>query len=145
MSSTTYAIPPDHVAKGYRWDGKSWIEEPILPDGAFGAMGGLEPDDYFRDDERVRDYLARYGIARPRWDPPEPNDTAPEAEWGFDPTLLDSIHALARDCGWRVVTLDFENPEALSWLTAAVYRAWYRELGFDPKRLLNPGRFIGGI
>jgi hypothetical protein len=116
-----------------RWPVTRTSERSIFQ---FGAMGGLEPDDYFRNDERVRDYLARYGIARPRWDPPEPNDTAPEAEWGFDPTLLDSIHALARDCGWRVVTLDFENPEALSWLTAAVYRAWYRELGFDPRRLL---------
>jgi hypothetical protein len=102
----------------------------------FGAMGGLEADEYFRDNQRVRDYLARYGVSRARWDPPEPNDTAPEAEWGFDPALLDSVDALARTYGWRVVTLDFEDPEALSWLTAAVYRAWYRELGCDSKRLL---------
>ena len=66
MSSTTYAIPADHVAKGYRWDGKSWIEEPILPDGAFGAMGGLwtTPGDLAR-------YVAFMMSAFPPRDDPE--------------------------------------------------------------------------
>jgi CubicO group peptidase (beta-lactamase class C family) len=44
MTSTTYLVnevPADRIAKGYKWDGKSWTEEPALPHGAFGAMGGL--------------------------------------------------------------------------------------------------------
>ena len=47
MQSTGYAIPAQNAAKGYRWDGKTWIEVPALPHGAFGAMGGLwtTPDD----------------------------------------------------------------------------------------------------
>lgn len=44
MTSTTYFasdVPSDAIAKGYKWDGKAWIEQPALPHGAFGAMGGL--------------------------------------------------------------------------------------------------------
>jgi hypothetical protein len=49
----------------------------------FGAVGGLEADEYFQESDRIADYLARYHVKRKRWSPPEPNDRAPEAEWGF--------------------------------------------------------------
>ena len=46
MTSTTFSVedvPADRIARGYRWDAskKTWIAEPLLPHGAFGAMGGL--------------------------------------------------------------------------------------------------------
>jgi CubicO group peptidase (beta-lactamase class C family) len=44
MTSTTLepgAVPADRLAHGYRWEDDSWKEEPPLPDGAFGAMGGM--------------------------------------------------------------------------------------------------------
>ena len=34
-------VPDADLAKGYRWQGEQWIEEPLLHDGAYGAMGGL--------------------------------------------------------------------------------------------------------
>ncbi|PAW93526.1 serine hydrolase [Mucilaginibacter sp. MD40] len=35
------AVPKDKLAYGYRWlDGK-WVKQPLLHDGAYGAMGGL--------------------------------------------------------------------------------------------------------
>lgn len=34
-------IPKDQLALGYHWINEQWQEEPILHDGAFGAMGGL--------------------------------------------------------------------------------------------------------
>ena len=34
-------MPPDRLAHGYRWEDEQWKEEPQLPDGAFGAMGGM--------------------------------------------------------------------------------------------------------
>ncbi len=69
MKSTSYSaseVPPDRIAKGYRWDGKNWIEEPALPHGAFGAMGGLwtTPDDLAR-------YVAFMMSAFPPRDDPE--------------------------------------------------------------------------
>jgi CubicO group peptidase (beta-lactamase class C family) len=44
MTSTTLepaAVPDDRLAHGYRWEDETWKEEPPLPDGAFGAMGGM--------------------------------------------------------------------------------------------------------
>ena len=44
MSSTTLepaAVPADRLALGYRWEDEQWKLEPQLPDGAFGAMGGM--------------------------------------------------------------------------------------------------------
>ncbi|HEX5581407.1 MAG TPA: serine hydrolase domain-containing protein, partial [Gemmatimonadaceae bacterium] len=44
MTSTTLsptAVPPGRLAMGYRWEDETWKLEPQLPDGAFGAMGGM--------------------------------------------------------------------------------------------------------
>lgn len=44
MTSTTLepaSVPRDRIAHGYRWEDEQWKEEPPLPDGAFGAMGGM--------------------------------------------------------------------------------------------------------
>lgn len=44
MTSTTLepaSVAKDRLAHGYRWEDEAWKEEPPLPDGAFGAMGGM--------------------------------------------------------------------------------------------------------
>jgi len=44
MKATTFdpkAVPADRLAHGYRWEDNGWREEPLLPDGAFGSMGGM--------------------------------------------------------------------------------------------------------
>jgi CubicO group peptidase (beta-lactamase class C family) len=44
MSNTVWefsAVPAERLALGYRWENERWQAEPILPDGEFGAMGGL--------------------------------------------------------------------------------------------------------
>jgi CubicO group peptidase (beta-lactamase class C family) len=44
MTSTTLepaAVPADRLAHGYRWEDETWKKEAALPDGAFGAMGGM--------------------------------------------------------------------------------------------------------
>jgi CubicO group peptidase (beta-lactamase class C family) len=44
MTSTTLspnAVAPSRLAHGYRWEDEQWKEEPQLPDGSFGAMGGM--------------------------------------------------------------------------------------------------------
>jgi CubicO group peptidase (beta-lactamase class C family) len=44
MSATTLhadRVPRDRLAIGYRWEDERWKEEPALPHGAFGAMGGM--------------------------------------------------------------------------------------------------------
>ncbi|HSB92716.1 MAG TPA: serine hydrolase domain-containing protein, partial [Flavitalea sp.] len=34
-------IPEDQLAHGYRWVNANWVEQPMLHDGAYGAMGGM--------------------------------------------------------------------------------------------------------
>jgi CubicO group peptidase (beta-lactamase class C family) len=44
MTSTTLhadRVPKDRLAIGYRWEDERWKEEPALPHGSFGAMGGM--------------------------------------------------------------------------------------------------------
>jgi len=44
MTSTTLEaaeVPAARLAHGYRWEDERWKEEPPLPDGAFGSMGGM--------------------------------------------------------------------------------------------------------
>jgi hypothetical protein len=121
----------DECAK--RWPVTRTSERSVFQ---FGAVGGLEAEEYFRGSERVRDYLARYHVDRVRWAPPDPNDTSPEAEWGFDAALHEDVAAVAESRGWRLVRIRFEDPEALSPFAAAIHRAWYRDLAPEPQRLI---------
>jgi CubicO group peptidase (beta-lactamase class C family) len=69
MKSTTLEaseVPPDRLAHGYRWEDEAWKEEPPLPDGAFGSMGGMLTS--VRDLSR---YVAAYLEAWPPRDGPE--------------------------------------------------------------------------
>ncbi len=72
MTATTLeaaAVPAARLAKGYRWEDAQWKEEPPLPDGAFGAMGGMLTS--------TRD-LARYvGFLMSAWPPRDEDDRGP--------------------------------------------------------------------
>jgi CubicO group peptidase (beta-lactamase class C family) len=53
MTATTHdvlSVPPAQLANGFRWQEGAWVPEPVMPDGAFGAMGGVvtTPADYAR-------------------------------------------------------------------------------------------------
>ena len=34
-------VPKDKLAHGYRWLDNAWVEQPLLHDGSYGAMGGM--------------------------------------------------------------------------------------------------------
>ena len=34
-------VPAERLAHGYRWLNEHWVEQPLLHDGAYGAMGGM--------------------------------------------------------------------------------------------------------
>jgi len=108
----------------------------------FGAVGGATIDEYQHGGERVRAYFSRYHVDRARWDPPEPNDTAPEAEWGYDPALDSDLDDLAHAQGWSVIELRFEDPEAMSDVTAALHQDWYADLGHQPPHHLLVDSFV---
>ena len=72
MTSTTLepaSVPKERIAHGYRWEDDTWKEEPPLPDGAFGAMGGMLTS--------LED-LGRYvGAFLAAWPPRDGPETAP--------------------------------------------------------------------
>jgi CubicO group peptidase (beta-lactamase class C family) len=72
MTSTTLhpsKVPADRLAIGYRWEDERWKEEPALPHGSFGSMGGMLTS--IRDLSR---YVAAYLDA---WPPRDGLETAP--------------------------------------------------------------------
>jgi CubicO group peptidase (beta-lactamase class C family) len=72
MSSTTFepsAVPSAKLALGHKWQDGKWAPEPLLADGAFGAMGGMlttVPD------------LAKYvAMLLDAWPPRDQRETGP--------------------------------------------------------------------
>jgi CubicO group peptidase (beta-lactamase class C family) len=72
MSSTTLhpsKVAGNRLAIGYRWEDERWKEEPALPHGSFGSMGGMLTS--------IRD-LSRYVAAfLDAWPPRDGPDTGP--------------------------------------------------------------------
>ncbi len=101
-----------------------------------GALGGATQEEFFHGSERVEDYLQRYGSHRRRWHSPEPDEESPEAEWGFEAALLEDVERFAREHGYRLRRVVFEEPEDVSPLVADLYRRWYAERGLLANRLL---------
>jgi hypothetical protein len=90
----------------------------------YGAFRGTSPEEF------------RSGSEARGWDAPPPDEEAPEAEWGFDAALRDDLAALAAAQGWRLRSVAFAEPAALSPLVADLYRWWYRRRGRPAQRLL---------
>ena len=63
------AVPRDRIAIGYRWEDSTHKEEPPLPDGAFGAMGGMLTS--------TRDLAKYVGYLMSAWPPRDGPDSGP--------------------------------------------------------------------
>lgn len=115
-----------------------WPTTQIAPRHVFqvGGVGGISPEEYINGSERVAEFLKREGSSLKRWDVPEPDAPRPEAEWGFDPELLEDIHRFGRENNYQVKRIIFMEPEHLSPLVADMYRWWYEQRGIDSNRLL---------
>lgn len=101
-----------------------------------GALGGATESEFHEGSERVTKYLERYGSHKRQWDTPEKNEVSPEAEWGFEPSLREDVERFARENGYKVKRLVYEEPEHLSPLVADLYRWWYRQRQLRPNRLM---------
>ncbi len=102
----------------------------------FGALGGATEEDFFQGSDRVAEYLERYGSHKRRWDPPAPDGDRPEAEWGFEPTLREDVERFARERGYHIQRIVFQEPEHLSPFVAELYRWWYKQRQIPANRLL---------
>ncbi|MEV0232604.1 hypothetical protein [Nonomuraea sp. NPDC050786] len=101
-----------------------------------GALGGLSPQEYRLGSPEIARYLASHGSPYRSWDAPEPDGESPEAEWGFEPELMDDLRDAAGRAGNDVAVLRFPDPEALTPAVADLYRSWYASRGLPGDRLL---------
>ncbi|RRB06610.1 serine hydrolase domain-containing protein [Larkinella rosea] len=62
-------VPTNQLAHGYRWQENNWLEEPLLHDGSYGAMGGL-----LTSIEDFSKYMALHELA---WPPQSGAETGP--------------------------------------------------------------------
>ena len=72
MTATTLepaSVPKDRIAHGYRWEDTTWKEEPPLPDGAFGSMGGMLTS--------TRDLAKYVGFLMSAWPARDESETGP--------------------------------------------------------------------
>jgi len=114
MSSTSYDIfrsPHARRAIGYRWQDNSWVREPDMADGAFGAMGGIETS--------ANDYARWVAFLLSAWPARDDPDTGPVPRATVREIVQGSnfAHATARPAdagppcrwvraygmGWRVI------------------------------------------
>jgi hypothetical protein len=102
----------------------------------FGALGGATAEEYYHGSKRVEDYLIRYHSFLKRWSPPKPDGDRPEAEWGFEPTLAESVESFARRHNFRIRRIVFDQPEHFSPLVADLYQWWNQKRNIIDKRLL---------
>jgi len=102
----------------------------------FGALGGATPDELLHGSERVERYLGAHGSHQRRWQAPKPDAERPEAEWGFEQSLVADVERFATARGYRVRRLRFDGPQELSPLVADLYRWWNERLGRSSRRLL---------
>lgn len=101
-----------------------------------GALGGATPDEFLYGNERVASYLERYRSHRREWEQPQSDGERPEAEWGFEPSLREEVAQLAKDRGYHLQRIVFEQPEDVSPLVADLYCWWYEQRGLPGNRLL---------
>lgn len=115
-----------------------WPAVRVAPHHVFqpGAYNGIDPEEYLEGSDRVGRFLDREGSPVRVWDMPEPDEEAPEAEWGFDPALLTELGELADRQGWRIVHLAYPEPQSASPMIADLYRWWRARRGLDSTRLL---------
>ncbi|MDH4057810.1 MAG: beta-lactamase family protein, partial [Cyclobacteriaceae bacterium] len=92
-------IPKDQVALGYLWENDQWAPEPILHDGAYGAMGGL-----FSTLEDFAKYAALHLDA---WPPRNDPETGPvkrssiremHQPWRFNNLFADAKNRMGSPC-----------------------------------------------
>jgi hypothetical protein len=126
--------------------GLSWLTTRIAERHVFqlGGLGGVSDEEYISGSDRIARFLEEQGAKIRRWDAPEPNTKAPEAEWGFDPELLADTRRLAAQHRYRLRRIRLGTPEDLSPVIAALYRWWYRRRRPepDPERLIMESFFI---
>jgi hypothetical protein len=101
-----------------------------------GAYGGLRADEYLGGSPRVAEFLAEQGSPLRAFESPAADGHAPEAEWGFEPSLGVEIEQWAAAHGHPVHRITFDDPHDLSAPIADMHREWLLAADRPADRLL---------
>lgn len=102
----------------------------------FGGMGGTTAEEYYSGSEKITRFLKMQKASVHQWDAPDPDEEAPEAEWGFEPALLQDIREMAKKESIPITKVTFNHPQDTSPLIADLYRWWYPLIDRPDDRLL---------
>ncbi len=102
----------------------------------YGGLGTYQPDEYYHGSDRISTFLKEVNAPADHWKISEPDSEGPEAEWGFDETLMSDIMQLAEKEGLKVSKIKFNHPQDISSNIADIYREWYRRNNQIHDRLL---------
>ena len=116
----------------------SWPMTRVGPRHFFqvGGYGGVSARDYLQGSRQIAGFLRKQRSNLRRWDAPRPDVERPEAEWGFEPALLEDLKRLAKRRGWRLRRIRFRDPADPSPFVADLYRWWYNQRGIHSRRIL---------
>ena len=104
-------VPADKLALGYRWQDGQWLEEPLLHDGSYGAMGGLitSIDDFSK-------YVALHEAA---WPPRSDADNAPIKRSSIremqQPWTFSGLYSQAKNSAGQVCPITSGYGYGLGW------------------------------
>ncbi len=62
-------VPAEQLARGYRWLNNGWVEQPLLHDGTYGAMGGMITS--------IEDFSKWVSLHLAAWPPRDDADNGP--------------------------------------------------------------------
>lgn len=109
-------------------DGSRWPVTRVSDRHVFqvGAQGGLAP----------ADYLAGSGV-------PQPDEEAPEAEWGITPQFCESVRRWCDRTGHPLIRIALDGPQAASAPVARAMRTWIAQRSGAADRLIVPSFILG--
>lgn len=107
----------------------------------FGSLGGANENEYQKGGTRIREFLKTHNASVSNWQAPATDWASPEGEWGFDKSLQDDIEQLARQQGYNIKRIVFQQPDHPSAFVADIYRWHNRQRNMLANRLVA-GSFI---
>ncbi|MFN2458674.1 MAG: serine hydrolase domain-containing protein [Chitinophagaceae bacterium] len=121
-------VPDEKLAHGYRWQDNQWKEEELLPDGAYGAMGGL-----FSTIEDFSKYIAFHLSA---WPPGNGKENGPVKRSSLRemhmPGIISGLNANFKYPGGRPCAIATGYSYGLGWARDCQARIWVGHSGGLP-------------
>ena len=117
MSHTYFeytAVPKEQLAHGYRWLNEQWVEQPLLHNGVWGAMGGMITT--------VEDFGKYMALHQSAWPPRSDKDAGP--------LKRSSLREMQHPWNFSGLNANYTYPSGRACATASAYAyglRWQRD------------------